>query len=55
MKGQNTNNRLAFNKAAVAELNNSQLADINGGASIIDAIVDAITDAISQMTKPIVR
>jgi hypothetical protein len=31
MKKQNVNNRLAFNKAAVIELNNSQLTQINGG------------------------
>jgi hypothetical protein len=55
MKRQNDNNKLAFSKAAVAELNENVLADINGGASIIDAIVDAITDAISLMTKPIIR
>ena len=33
MKKQNANNKLAFNKAVVAELNNAQLADINGGAT----------------------
>lgn len=31
MKKQNTNNKLAFNKAAVSELNNIQLMEINGG------------------------
>jgi len=35
MKKQNVNNKLAFNKVAVAELNNDQLADINGGATPI--------------------
>lgn len=34
MKKQNPVNRLAFNKAAVAELNDNQLKDINGGTSI---------------------
>ena len=56
MKTQNVNNKLAFNKAAVAELNENSLMNINGGSSgcICDAIVDAINDAISQMTKPMV-
>ncbi|HKX85175.1 MAG TPA: class IIb bacteriocin, lactobin A/cerein 7B family [Flavobacterium sp.] len=33
MKKQNVNNKLAFNKAVIVELNNDQLADINGGAT----------------------
>ena len=33
MKKQN-NNKLSFNKAAVAELNENQLVKINGGTSI---------------------
>jgi hypothetical protein len=31
MKKQSPNNKLAFNKAAVAELNETQLKDVNGG------------------------
>ncbi|MWB96549.1 bacteriocin [Flavobacterium sp. GA093] len=31
MKKQSSNNKLAFNKAAVAELNENQLNNINGG------------------------
>jgi len=31
MKSQNKNNRLAFNKAAVTELNSNQMNSINGG------------------------
>ena len=57
MKKQNTNNKLAFSKAAVTELNENTLAGINGGSSIddiIDAIGDAIKDAVKQMTRPIV-
>ncbi|MFC4816607.1 MULTISPECIES: class I lanthipeptide [unclassified Flavobacterium] len=57
MKTQKINNKLAFNKAAVTELNENTLAEINGGASIddlIDAIGDAIKDAVRQMTRPIV-
>ena len=34
MKKQNGMNKLAFNKAAITELNVSQLAEINGGTSI---------------------
>lgn len=33
MKKQNPTNKLAFNKAAVTELNVNQMQDINGGAS----------------------
>ncbi|WP_456313922.1 class I lanthipeptide, partial [Pseudomonas shirazensis] len=31
MKNQNPNNKLAFNKVAVTELNERQLQDVNGG------------------------
>jgi len=31
MKKQNPNNKLAFNKVAVAELNETQLKEVNGG------------------------
>ncbi|WP_117610283.1 class I lanthipeptide [Flavobacterium sp. ABG] len=34
MKKQNPTNKLAFNKVAVAELNEKQLTAINGGTSI---------------------
>jgi lactobin A/cerein 7B family class IIb bacteriocin len=33
MKKQNVNNKLAFNKAAVIELNDNQLVDVNGGTT----------------------
>jgi hypothetical protein len=33
MKTKNVNNKLAFNKAAVTELNNDQLQGVNGGSS----------------------
>lgn len=33
MKKNNANNKLAFNKAAVAELNNNLLQQVNGGNS----------------------
>lgn len=35
MKKQNPNNKLVFNKAAVTELNEKQLQDVNGGASTV--------------------
>jgi lactobin A/cerein 7B family class IIb bacteriocin len=33
MKKQNLNNKLAFNKAAVVELNDNQLQNVNGGST----------------------
>jgi bacteriocin-like protein len=33
MKKQNVNNKLAFNKKAIAELNDEQLQEVNGGGS----------------------
>ena len=32
MKKQNVNSKLAFNKVAIVELNDSQLQNINGGS-----------------------
>ena len=54
MKKQDVNNKLAFNKASVAELSSSQLINVNGGSSgfICDAVADVINDAINQMTRP---
>ncbi|WP_456315752.1 class I lanthipeptide [Pseudomonas shirazensis] len=33
MKKQNPNNKLAFNKVAVTELNEKQLKEVNGGTN----------------------
>ena len=33
MKKQNVNNKLSFNKAAVTELNDNLLMEVNGGAA----------------------
>lgn len=58
MKKQNTSNKLAFNKAAVAELNENSLEQVRGGSStgcVCDAVADAIKDIITQMTKPIIN
>ena len=33
MKKQNPNNKLAFNKVAVIELNDKQMYDVDGGTS----------------------
>lgn len=35
MKKQNANNKLAFNKAAVTELNDNALLAVNGGTTIV--------------------
>ena len=35
MKKQNVNNKLAFNRAAVTELNDNSLIAINGGSTIV--------------------
>ena len=56
MKKQNVNNKLAFNKAAVAELNENSLNTINGGSSlneVVDAINNVINEALNYMTRPI--
>jgi len=41
MKSQNKNNKLAFNKAAVTELNSNEMNNVNGGAaqSLISTII----------------
>ncbi|MFC4816605.1 MULTISPECIES: class I lanthipeptide [unclassified Flavobacterium] len=33
MKRQNANNKLAFNKAAITELNDTSLTNVHGGSS----------------------
>jgi hypothetical protein len=50
MKKQDTTSKLAFNKAAVAELNNSELQDVNGGSST-GCVCDAVRDAIKDITN----
>jgi len=55
MKSQNKNNKLAFNKASVTELNNNELNGVNGGAMSL-SINSGIRCAIAittMMTKPI--
>ncbi|MWB96553.1 hypothetical protein GON26_19485 [Flavobacterium sp. GA093] len=42
MKKQNPNNKLAFNKVAVTELNTQQLKNVNGGVK-----GEELTDPIS--------
>jgi hypothetical protein len=39
MKKQNVNNKLAFNKVAVTELNDNQMYDVNGGSNPITLLV----------------
>lgn len=38
MKNQNPNNKLAFKKADVAELNETQLQEVLGGASLVSIL-----------------
>jgi hypothetical protein len=42
MKKQNVNNKLAFNKAAVTELNNKKLLQINGGTNTVNGIQNTL-------------
>jgi hypothetical protein len=39
MKKQNVNNKLAFNKAAVTELNDQKLVEVNGGSTVVCTII----------------
>jgi hypothetical protein len=54
MKKQNGMNKLAFNKAAVVELNDGQLNDVNGGttwfcvSAIASAFVVGVAVGIAQ-------
>ena len=43
MKKQNANNKLAFDKVAVTELNNSQLKQVNGGTASMIPHIDLST------------
>jgi hypothetical protein len=45
MKKQNVNNKLAFKKVAITELNDNQLNDIQGGTSYICSAVAVIFTA----------
>ncbi|WP_310556708.1 class I lanthipeptide [Flavobacterium sp.] len=51
MKNQNTNFKLAFNKAVIAELNYQKMAEINGGTSDTNGIVDTCTIGLPTLTK----
>lgn len=42
MKKQNLENKLVFNKTAVAELNEKQLKEVNGGGSKVSFILPTI-------------
>ncbi|MFB3385981.1 class I lanthipeptide [Flavobacterium sp. LAR06] len=43
MKKQNSNNKLIFNKVAVAELNDNQLQDVKGGSFLLTSIIVVVT------------
>jgi hypothetical protein len=49
MKKQNPNNKLAFNKVAVTELNDNQLDDINGGSILTVAVTIAVSIIVDQL------
>jgi bacteriocin-like protein len=42
MKKQNVNNKLAFNKVAVTELNENQLKEVNGGTLLPSTVYTII-------------
>ena len=39
MKSQNVNNKLAFGKATVTELNDNQMTEVNGGSTTVCYLV----------------
>jgi translation initiation factor RLI1 len=49
MKKQKPTNKLAFNKVAVAELNENQMQDVNGGSLISVAVTIALTIIADQV------
>jgi natural product precursor len=56
MKKQSANNKLAFGKATVTELNEQNMQSIKGGSSscVCDAINNAINEFTNNITRPIV-
>lgn len=48
MKNQNIQNKLAFNKEVVTELNKGQMTNVQGGST--GAICDNIGDILDDMT-----
>lgn len=58
MKKRNNVNRLAFNKVAIAELNNDQLVKVYGGSStgcVCEAVADAIAELTKDFSRPIIK
>ncbi|MET3017698.1 class I lanthipeptide [Flavobacterium hydatis] len=47
MKKQNVNNKLAFNKVAVIELNDNQMYDVDGGTTPL-CVITIITITIAM-------
>jgi hypothetical protein len=43
MKRQGANNKLAFNSLAITELNENQLHEVNGGASVTTIVYQTIS------------
>ncbi|MET3017696.1 class IIb bacteriocin, lactobin A/cerein 7B family [Flavobacterium hydatis] len=49
MKKQNVNNKLAFNKVAVIELNDNQMHDVDGGTTpICVGVIIGLTISIAM-------
>jgi hypothetical protein len=55
MKKQNTNNKLAFNKAAVTELNENQMVSLNGGTMTIIPSIFLPPSAVVFPKDPLTR
>lgn len=53
MKNQSVNNKLAFNKSAVTELNDSIMTNVHGGSEISCAI--AISISLYIAVKEVIR
>ena len=53
MKKQNVNNKLAFNKAAVTELNDNSLIAINGGSTIVggETCTGCVCFSVTKLTR----
>ena len=54
MKKQNVNNKLAFNKAAVAELNDFQMGDVNGGVTPVVPLLIASSASCAGFASAVV-
>ncbi|MWB96541.1 hypothetical protein GON26_19425 [Flavobacterium sp. GA093] len=51
MKKQNPNNKLAFRKSVVTELNDNQLQDVNGGSLLSVLVTIAVSIIVDQLLE----